>query len=355
MKLDNPTIIGYATADSGFKVTGGTSTQFLKADGSKDSTSYSVTTHNHSGAYEPVITAGTTSQYWRGDKTWQPLPSGITLTSLSATSPILYNNVTGVFSHASTNGYNHIPANGSSGQILRWASTGVATWGAENGSSTNYYLSGLGYTSSTSILLATMSGGASNVSLDLSNLIYADALAVTGNGTTDQYLRSDGDGTFTWDTPPNAAVTVNTSASASYFDVLWHSGDNLYSSTGSKLTIQASTGNLISLGNMTAVDFIGTSDISKKENIKELFPKELLTAYKTFNFIGSSENRVGLIAQELEVSHPEFVRIDDDGIKSISYIDVHSAEIAYLKAKNQDLEERIERLEGLLETMLKNK
>ncbi len=99
------------------------------------------------GVYEPVITAGTTAQYWRGDKTWQTLNTagvpeltnlyytdararaaisltttgssgsatyssgvlnvptytlaglgGIGLTSLSATSPLAYDNSTGVFS-----------------------------------------------------------------------------------------------------------------------------------------------------------------------------------------------------------------------------------------------------------------
>jgi len=29
--------------------------------------------HNHSGVYEPVISAGSTAQYWRGDKSWQTL------------------------------------------------------------------------------------------------------------------------------------------------------------------------------------------------------------------------------------------------------------------------------------------
>jgi hypothetical protein len=29
--------------------------------------------HNHSGVYEPVINAGTSGDYWRGDKSWQPL------------------------------------------------------------------------------------------------------------------------------------------------------------------------------------------------------------------------------------------------------------------------------------------
>ena len=45
-----------------FVKSGGTSGQFLKADGSVDSSSY-----------ETTITAGTTSQYYRGDKTWQAM------------------------------------------------------------------------------------------------------------------------------------------------------------------------------------------------------------------------------------------------------------------------------------------
>ena len=47
---------------SSFVKSGGTGNQFLKADGSVDSSSY-----------ESTITAGTTSQYYRGDKTWQTL------------------------------------------------------------------------------------------------------------------------------------------------------------------------------------------------------------------------------------------------------------------------------------------
>jgi len=41
-----------------------------------------------------------------------------------------------------------------------------------------------------------------------SNVVDADNLKVTGNGTTSQYLRSDGDGTFTWATPPNTTYSV---------------------------------------------------------------------------------------------------------------------------------------------------
>lgn len=56
-------------------------------DGKQASGSYSLTSHNHdgvyataghnhAGTYEPTIAAGTTAQYWRGDKTWQTLPAG---------------------------------------------------------------------------------------------------------------------------------------------------------------------------------------------------------------------------------------------------------------------------------------
>ena len=40
-----------------FVKSGGTSSQFLKADGSVDSNAYSTTSHNHSGTYKPVQTA----------------------------------------------------------------------------------------------------------------------------------------------------------------------------------------------------------------------------------------------------------------------------------------------------------
>jgi hypothetical protein len=98
------------TATSLIKL-GGTSSQFLKADGSVDSTSY-----------QPFITAGTTAQYYRGDKTFQTLdttvvPEGTNLyyldsrarAAFSASAPLSYNSTTGDFSisqsGASANGY----------------------------------------------------------------------------------------------------------------------------------------------------------------------------------------------------------------------------------------------------------
>jgi len=95
-----------------------------------------------------------------------------------------------------------VTGNGTTSQYLRSDGDGTFTWATppDTNTDTNYYLSGLSYTSSSSVLTATVTGG-TNQTLDLTNKIYADALAVTGNGTSGQFLRSDGDGTFTWATP----------------------------------------------------------------------------------------------------------------------------------------------------------
>lgn len=45
---------------------------------------YATAGHNHAGVYEPVISAGTAAQYWRGDKTWQTLPGGMTWIKLAS-------------------------------------------------------------------------------------------------------------------------------------------------------------------------------------------------------------------------------------------------------------------------------
>ena len=95
-------------------------------------------------AYEPAITAGTSAQYWRGDKTWQTLNTANVpeLTNLyytdvrsrlalSATSPILYNNSTGVISHATTDGNLHVPATSTTnnGKVLTAGATaGSLSW-----------------------------------------------------------------------------------------------------------------------------------------------------------------------------------------------------------------------------------
>lgn len=90
---------------------------------------------------------------------------------------------------------------------------------------------------------------------------------------------------------------------------------------------------------VTATDFILSSDATLKENIKDYTVKPINIQYKEYNLIGDDKQRVGVIAQELEKDHPEFVKITDNGTKAVSYIDM-------LVAKVAELEQRIKQLEN---------
>jgi hypothetical protein len=84
---------------------------------------------------EPAITAGTTAQYWRGDKSWQPFPTtwawgsltGIpanvtSFGSLANTAGALTNNGSGTFSYAA-----YVPAFTSAAENLFWATPNGAS------------------------------------------------------------------------------------------------------------------------------------------------------------------------------------------------------------------------------------
>jgi hypothetical protein len=93
-------------------------------------------------------------------------------------------------------------------------------------------------------------------------------------------------------------------------------------------------GTIVATSTMSATNFILSSDERLKENIKELEPKKINTNWKSFNLKDSEEDyRVGVIAQELEVTNPEFVVTNDEGFKSVKYIDLLISKIAELEAR----------------------
>lgn len=92
-------------------------------------------------------------------------------------------------------------------------------------------------------------------------------------------------------------------------------------------------------GDLYANDFILNSDATLKENIKDYVARPINIKYKNYNLVGDDSLRVGVIAQELEKDHPEFVKMTDNGTKAVSYIDMLVAKIA-------ELEDRIKQLEN---------
>lgn len=91
---------------------------------------------------------------------------------------------------------------------------------------------------------------------------------------------------------------------------------------------------------ITAGDFILTSDRRLKDNIKPID-----TFNRNIRFVeyilknNPKDRRYGVIAQEVEEVAPELVKTNEDGLKSVSYIDLLILKIA-------ELEERIKKLEN---------
>ena len=90
---------------------------------------------------------------------------------------------------------------------------------------------------------------------------------------------------------------------------------------------------------VTATNFILSSDETLKDNIKEIDTKHVDVDWKNFELKSEPGiKRAGVIAQELEIKHPEFVRTADDGLKSVAYIDLLITKIAELEARLEKLE-----------------
>ena len=85
---------------------------------------------------------------------------------------------------------------------------------------------------------------------------------------------------------------------------------------------------------VTATNFILSSDKRLKDNIKNVDNKCINANWKTFELKSEKgQKRYGVIAQELEIKNPEFVRTDDRGMKSVAYIDLLIAKIAELESR----------------------
>ena len=94
-----------------------------------------------------------------------------------------------------------------------------------------------------------------------------------------------------------------------------------------------------SSGVVTANNFVLSSDERKKTKIKDLPRNNINTNWKSFEMKNDEgEYRTGVIAQELEETHPEFVNTDPEGFKSVKYIDLLIAKIAELEARLEKLE-----------------
>lgn len=214
-----------------------------------------------------------------------------------------------------------ITGNAGSATVLQTARTiaGVSFNGSANISlNNNAITNGAGYTTNVGDITAVtagtnMSGGGTSGAVTLN----ADStnLSLTRTSTAVTIASSTGTSAVI----PAATITLSGVLTAAAQDI-----------GGAKTFKEAVT----CQSTFTGTNFILSSDKRLKENVIDLEPKAISAEWKSFTMKGSSEDyRVGVIAQELEVSNPEFVVTNDEGFKSVKYIDLLIAKIAELEAR----------------------
>jgi hypothetical protein len=214
-----------------------------------------------------------------------------------------------------------ITGNAGSATVLQTARTiaGVSFNGSANISlNNNAITNGAGYTTNVGDITAVtagtnMSGGGTSGAVTLN----ADStnLSLTRTSTAVTIASSTGTSAVI----PAATITLSGVLTAAAQDI-----------GGAKTFKEAVT----CQDTFTGTNFILSSDKRLKENVIDLEPKAISAEWKSFTMKGSSEDyRVGVIAQELEVSNPEFVVTNDEGFKSVKYIDLLIAKIAELEAR----------------------
>ena len=103
---------------------------------------------------------------------------------------------------------------------------------------------------------------------------------------------------------------------------------------------------------ITAEDFILNSDVRLKDNIDDLKAYKLRPV--SFDWIDSKVSDIGFIAQEVEEFYPEVVTTDEDGFKRLSYSKItaiNAARINELEDENSELKDKIELLEERLDRL----
>ena len=167
-----------------------------------------------------------------------------------------------------------------------------------------------------------------------SNLLFGgNNLAMTINNALTQYAGISIDQNGTGD-----ATTTYAAGSATFTVGIDNSNSDTFTiasgnSLGTSNILELTTAGAATFSNtVTATNFILSSDESLKENIEDL-DKVVDAKWKSYKFKDDDEVRYGVIAQELEETNPELVRTNEQGLKSVAYIDLLIAKIAELEAR----------------------
>ena len=123
-------------------------------------------------------------------------------------------------------------------------------------------------------------------------------------------------------------------------EVLFKSSATDFDTSWSKMTLQkVANGGAVTTTTLTAADFILGSDRRTKDNIRDYSGKPVNIQFREYELKDSGLHQVGVIADELEKTNPEFVIKGVDGvIDTVQYISLMMAKIAELENRIKELE-----------------
>jgi hypothetical protein len=101
--------------------------------------------------------------------------------------------------------------------------------------------------------------------------------------------------------------------------------------------------NITAGGSVTATNFVLGSDRKLKTKIEDIKTYDACVRYVEYERKDDGENRkrYGVIAQEIENIYPDLVWTNEEGMKAVDYTSLMIKEIAYLKKKIIELENKI--------------
>jgi hypothetical protein len=196
------------------------------------------------------------------------------------------------------------------------------------------------------------------------NSVGANELNVSGNGSSSQFLRSDGDGTFTWATPTDTNTTYSAGRgldlsgtqflletdlrdSISYIGydsndyIQWSNNAWCRMVVNGTERVRADTSGLDVSGRIVADSNITAySDARLKDNVKTLDGSKVY-AMRGVSFTKDGQAGSGVIAQELQEVAPELVEQNEEYL-SVAYGNL----VGYLIEAVKDLKAEIEELKN---------
>ena len=125
----------------------------------------------------------------------------------------------------------------------------------------------------------------------------------------------------------------------------WSNNNSLFELKGGVITSKQSKP--MDIRNYIRADrFYTRSDIRLKSNIEELTDDDLdklkKLVPKSYNFQNDDEKHFGFIAQDVEKQFPHLVSTDNEGMKSVNYLEM----IPLLLHKINDLERKLEEIKN---------